>query len=517
MTHLIYPQNVCNSRVAFYLFLLTYSSYSQTYFSKRLDPALKSNLAATLKLYDDTLFIPAQVFETPGSYSSCMLKITKTGTIISQKRFKPANKSYEAGNDFLIKNNKFYVTSITADPTKLQSGFYIFNKACDTIFTRNYGDTNYYNFGFKIQPFNQTKDKFLLIGETDSTCGPGHLGYYKPILRVVDTNGTLYQTKLYLTNNKYRTLTGSDTTLNKGYIICGAEQLSSALAKPYILKIDSNLNQNWVLYLTNNSRSYYCDVTTLKNGKHIVSHNSVDSISGSNFFERIVLTKLDTNGSIIWQKYYGIKQQEISSTTVRELSNNDLIVSGSRRVQYTSSVSQVMGFIMKIDSSGNLKWWNNYIPISPIKDTIADCYLYDVIQMSDGGFAATGWADPSGYFGTKQETWLLRVDSMGCIVPGCNPLGTAIEEKNVENIIIKAYPNPFSDELNVSYNLTEKYKGAVLQLVEPSTGRVLVNSTITEPRGTTNFKMENISEGVYLVRIKREGAEEKNIKVVNIK
>jgi hypothetical protein len=85
---------------------------------------------------------------------------------------------------------------------------------------------------------------------------------------------------------------------------------------------------------------------------------------------------------------------------------------------------------------GNLKWWNNYIPTSPVKDTIAQCYLYDVLEMPDKGFAAVGWAGPSwSPFNNIQQTWLLRVDSMGCLVPGCSP-PAAINEYTKDMISI---------------------------------------------------------------------------------
>ena len=491
-----------NKTVASLIMLLfTYLTFSQTYFSERLNVGNKANLSTTLKLYNDSLFIPAQVFETPNSYSSCLLKLTNTGTIITQKRFKPINRSFEAGNDFYIKNNKFYVTSITADFTKLQSGFYVFNESCYTVYTKNYGDTNFYNYGYKIHPFNQTKNKLLLIGETDSTCGIGHPGFYKPVVRVVDTNGILYQTKLFLNSNKYRTLTGSDTTLNKGYIFCGVEQITGAnpIGQPFIVKIDSNLNQKWSLYLTDNTSSYYADVLTLKNGKHIVSHNKVDSVGiGNIFWERISLMKLDTNGAVIWQKYYGSKQRDITTTAVKELPNKDLIVTGCRRIAYNPSVSQVMGFLMMTDSIGNLKWWNNYIAITPIKDTIGECYLFDAIQMPDKGFAAVGWAGPSGYFGTKQESWLLRVDSMGCLVPGCNPFGTMVGETEITTAN-KFYPNPTNGKLIIEVSeLSNTSTSSVTKLVITDiVGEEIKNEKIILEK--TELNISEISNGIYFL------------------
>ena len=126
------------------LLLFTYFGFSQNTFSKRLNVANKENTATTLKIFDDTLFIPTWITETaPDGYSACLLKVTKNGSIITQKRFKPPNINYSGGNSLYIKNRKFYTTSITDYANKLKVGLYVYNQSCDTILTKSYGDTTY--------------------------------------------------------------------------------------------------------------------------------------------------------------------------------------------------------------------------------------------------------------------------------------------------------------------------------------------------------------------------------------
>lgn len=453
-------QNCLRAVVVLLLLLFTYVGNSQSFFSKRLTVANKVNLATSFEFYADTFFIPVAVIETfgPNTYSSCLLKVTKTGNIVTQKRFKPVNVNYTGGNDLYIKNNKFYVASLTDYGLQLRAGFYVFNQNCDTVFTKSYGDTTYYNYGNKIQPYKKTKDKLLIFGMTDSTCGTNHPGLYKPIIRVVDTNGILSQTNLYMGTCKYRTLLSCDTTVDKGYIFSGSEFNGPGSNNNYILKLDSNLNMQWVKNI--DTSEFFCGIVSSKRGGYYFAVDHVDSNYLNSFYwERISLTRLDGNGNVKWKKFYGTKAQGNAVTNVKELSNGDIIICGVRGVIYGPTVGQQVGYLLRTDSLGNLKWWNNYIPTSPIKDTAGDCYLYDVMEMPDKGFAAVGWVGGNSGLGTIQESWLLRVDSMGCLVPGCT-IGTGVDELGMKNEEIIISPNPNSgliaiEILNTQFTLEE--------------------------------------------------------------
>ena len=484
-----------------FCFAFALKGISQNYFSKRIDIAGKESISSTLKLYDDSLFVPVFVFETGNTYSICLLKVTKTGVIFSQKRFKPVNVNYAGGNDLHIKNKKFYISSITDYGNKLRNGLYVFNKDCDTIYTKSYGDTTFYNLGYKIQPYLKTNNKLLLIGLTDSTCGPPHSGKYRPFIKVVDTNGILYQTNLYLSNTKYRTLTKCDTTKHKGYIFSGVEQFGSSVGRNYIVKLDSNLNVSWVQYLLPQTYSFFNGLVSLKDGGNVISHNIIDSSSNNIFWERVGLSKLDANGNLLWEKYYGSKQYDISSYAVKELKNKGLIVCGAQRVTYTPNITQVMGFLMCTDSMGNLKWWNNYIAKYPIKDTIADNYLYDVIEMPDKGFAAVGWAGGSlSPFNNIQQTWLLRVDSMGCLSPGCVPVLTTVQQHLKNEVKIIYYPNPSTGKLFIE--TTEFLENTEIKLTDVA-GKEIRKEKIRSAK--TEINIAELENGIYFIEILKEG------------
>ncbi len=500
--------------LCFYLFFICFC-FGQTTFSKRINVANKLNTASSFKLYLDSFYIPTMVFEnlSPNKYSCSLQKIDINGNPILQKRFKPNSLSYDGGNDLLIRNGKFYISSENDFGLQLQSSLYVFNQKCDTLFTGSYGDTTFYNYGLKILPHLKSKNKLLLFGTTDSTCGSSHSGFDKPIVRIVDTNSVLLQTKIFYPSCSKISLSSADTTGNKGYIFSGGDY-NGFITKNYIIKLDSNLNQMWNKNIDTGS-SYYNCVTTLKSGKHIFVHNHTDSSKSNSFFwDRITLTKLDENGNIMWRKRYGMPEQYISATKIRELNNGDFIVSGEKYL--SSSAININGFLLRTDSVGNLKWWRTYIATTPVKDTIADNYLYDVLQMPDKGFAAVGYATGTSQFGTIQQTWLLRVDSMGCLVPGCSTLSGIEELEKVKNNIV-AYPNPFNSELNVSYSFVNGDEDAEIELIETETGRVIEKRILTQKDHKTQFNTKNLSAGVYLIGVQQKNRPSVYFKTINLK
>ncbi len=73
--------------------------------------------------------------------------------------------------------------------------------------------------------------------------------------------------------------------------------------------------------------------------------------------------------------------------------------------------------------------------------------LNDVIPTPDGGFIACGYTIgaytgpyPPSY---SQDVWVVKVDSLGCIIPGCDDFSTAItvQATNLKDALT-VFPNP---------------------------------------------------------------------------
>ncbi len=469
----------------------------QTNYSKRIDIASKVNLAGKLLFINDTFYAPIHVIEVNYSKQSTSLsKITKAGNLISAVRYKPLNINYTPGQEALYFNKKIYVVGTTDWGLQLQTGLYVFNQKTDTIFTKSYGDTAFYNYGNRILPYLKTKNKLLLMGITDSTCGSQHPGLYKVAIRVVDTNGVLYQTKLYHNTCVYRSLWDADTTTKKGLVFCGGAY-NGGTTKNYVIKLDSNLNEQWNKNI-DTGNSLFSSITCLKKGKLLLAHNHSDYNGNTLIGDRITLSKLDDNGNVMWRKRYGYSEPNVSVSRVKECKNGDFILCGQKRLP--PSGQQLVGWLMRTDSLGNLKWWHSYVPNDPVKDDFCSNYLYDVMQMPDGGFAAVGSAG-QGTLAPLQQTWLLRVDSNGCYQTGCADV-VGVTENIIEEEIneITIYPNPANEVLNVEFN-NSKNAAIKLTVLNALGQTVYLNQS---PENKQQIDISTFATGIYFVKIESD-------------
>jgi hypothetical protein len=501
----------------FMLLLFTYIAFGQFTYSKRIDTAHLQNLSGSFALINDTFYIPTIFYETwnPSiTFSTSLIQVKADGSVITKKKFKRPKISLQNGNGVVALNKNFYSTSTSNDTitNNQRMAFYKFDSSSDTILIKLYGDTVYYFYGFGIQRRLNIPNQLLIFGLTDSICGTGHPSNSKPIIWIVDTMGNVISKKIYLTACKYHaSIEATDTTKDKGYIFTGYEyqHFGTYGGSAFVIKLDSNLNTVWTQYYDTTVNE---SIVTLRSGKHLLSYGDIDSVSGTFSWSRIALMKLNENGGIMWQKKYGNLTRNSTATNAKELSNGDFIVCGGTDVNTVSAnyPTQLYGFLMRTDSLGNLKWFNTYRATYPT-DTVGKNYLYNVLPMSDGGFAAVGFVASNDTSG--EDTWLLRVDSNGCLIPGC-PLNNGIHH-NQDQIKINAYPNPTSGNLTINYFISDpNCSYATLQLIELSSGRVLLKKNVSCHTSETEIDLKFFANGVYTLSIQYGLSPAYNIKVI---
>jgi hypothetical protein len=497
------------------LLCVTYSKAQ--YFSKRLNYNSENNFAGRFIVVNNTICISINMLDTHDAFLG---RLTLNGDTIPTKRYGVATGTYFNNAPIVKMGNKLYLSGAGGFYNTIQSPFYKMNIQGDTLHTAFIGDTTYYALIQAIVPSTTHKDRMLFIGTTDSTCSIGHQGIYKPMIRVIDTNGVLLQTKLYTNNCRYTSVSIADTTENKGYILSGSE-LQTFTALYFIMKLDSNLNLVWKKYYNVTGRNV-CGLVTSKRGGYILGHTVTDSIVNfSTTWERPSISKLNTNGTIKWHKEYGVKEYELSTTTIKECANGDILMAGGKQVL----TSAYKGWIMRTDSLGNLKWWRWYHAItSPVQDVTSDNYIYDIQELSNGDIVGVGSTGGSNVVTPLQQTWILKTDRNGCLgANNCPPSianGTnGVEELSEASTTVNVYPNPFNTNLNVSYAINEVNAGTVIsiKLIDLVTGGVLAQTSSTKNVDVVQFNTDNLASGVYIVNISANNITVSNTKVINIK
>ncbi len=235
----------------------------------------------------------------------------------------------------------------------------------------------------------------------------------------------------------------------------------------------------------------------------------------------IFLLKTNSLGTVQWIKIY---QGEGLAHSVIRTNDNGYLIFGE----------QVVGGgwkAIKTDSAGNVQWAKNYLGTGAVG--------YDVKQTSDGGFIFVGsintgvyndfyliktdsmgntcssvtnftptvvdtmlFTDARGYavnIFTSSEPDTITVTNVDCYyVPVC--LVTGFSEPELENNLVKIFPNPFSTEITLKIN--QNSKNATLTIFNSFGQQVKQIKNINGQ--TVTLHRDNLPSGLYFIRITQD-------------
>jgi len=220
-----------------------------------------------------------------------------------------------------------------------------------------------------------------------------------------------------------------------GFLLTGYS--TNVLNRSFLIRTDAQGNQLWRRNYGNRAAAVNGAVRVAADGG-IITWSEYRDPAWPNDWQQMMLTKWNASGGIVWQKrsHYNL----VSATYDFEiLPDGSMIASGT---------SLLNGVLAKFSSEGDSLWSRTYAFTHDYH------LLYDVQPTSDGGFVATGTAyryaplDPE--FQTNQLIWVVKTDSLGCVVPGCHQVG--VQEYALDlNEHLRVWPNPVGGQLWFSF------------------------------------------------------------------
>jgi hypothetical protein len=227
---------------------------------------------------------------------------------------------------------------------------------------------------------------FILAGETSS-------GTW--IIKI-DSLGTVQWQKLIL-GSGYINPRSIQQTADGGFIVAGVAELGLN-GDGWVAKLDSSGNLQWQkAFGSTDPFDHLNSIRQTTDGGFILAGSTQGFGAGS--FDFWIL-RLDSSGSIQWQKAYGTSDWE-TADSIQTTSDGGFIVTG---VQGNGSSGN--GLVLKLDSSGNIQW-------QKIFGGPGYELLIGVDQASDGGYILTGQ-----YGGGA--LWLLKIASDGVLDATCS-------------------------------------------------------------------------------------------------
>jgi len=179
-------------------------------------------------------------------------------------------------------------------------------------------------------------------------------------------------------------------TTDGGYIISGTTFVNSSNPDLWLIKTDSNGEEEWNKTFGGNRGEYGGSVQQTSDGGYIF----IGSFFTVGKNQDIWLIKTDSNGEEEWNKIFGQEGNFEMGYSVQETSDGGFILLGE------DFDTKSMGYLIKTDSQGIEEWSNNKY------DSVFGTYVQ---QTTDGGYIFTGFTTSGSY----SYILLIKTDSNG--------------------------------------------------------------------------------------------------------
>jgi hypothetical protein len=220
---------------------------------------------------------------------------------------------------------------------------------------------------------------------------------------------------------------------------------------------------------------------------------------------RVLLVRYSSSGTEVWRREDIISAdselRDATFTNGFQQADGSYIICGVIRNTQLDLFDK--GMLYKFDQNGNEIWSRFYSHYSGIPVGYPQVFK-DVKPTSDGGFILTGETNgPSPP--NPVRLWLVKLDSMGCLVPGCHTVGVEEYESQLQSAL-HISPNPANEQFTVELALPEGYRleGTVQLLLLDAQGKAVSRQTLGSTTGhvRTNVDVGALPTGLYYVHLR---------------
>lgn len=334
-----------------------------------------------------------------GGQDFFILKVDFSGNILWQKTY--GSTGDENGTSIDVKqmpDSSYVVVGATTSfgANSLDAFVIRLDKNGNIIWSRKYNtatDSEHFR-GVKIAANND-----ILIAGTDNA---DNFGSADGLVMRIDINGNVLWKNVYGggVNDHFHSI----EELPGGNIIVSGSTKTYGPGNTagYVLKLDSDGNILWDYSFGGTGTDAY-NGSTLTNDNKIMCVGLSDSYGGGS---QVLVTKLDTNGVVIWSKVYGGGNYERGASIKTIPNSSDLYVVANTE-SYGNGGKELL--IFRIDANGSVIWSKTYGTSSSDE---FDVWAHGtMVSTGLGGIAFTGWSDGLG--SGNNDILLISSDGFG--------------------------------------------------------------------------------------------------------
>lgn len=281
--------------------------------------------------------------------------------------------------------------------------------------------------------------------------------------------------------------------------------------KQFIVKCSTDGEVYWTKYVEPylESGSDWSGETCIQkdNGNLLVGAGFTGSVN--DYSNQPMVMELDNEtGGVIWKKGFGSKGSFNRVDQMKLLPDGNYIATGQKLVHITIAEGDYAPFVLKFTPEGDSIWLRTIIPTWFVSDGFpgAKGTLSDFVINDDGGITSIGelatYTGDGPQSGWIQDTYIVRLDSMGCIVPGCDTL-VSVAEQSIEKLAVGLYPNPATDVLNIHFENAAQHERSTFEIYDLS-GQLIKSWQSYLPSATYQMNIIDLPNGSYLLRVLNE-------------
>ncbi|OFY36264.1 MAG: hypothetical protein A2W91_05615 [Bacteroidetes bacterium GWF2_38_335] len=206
----------------------------------------------------------------------------------------------------------------------------------------------------------------------------------------------------------------------------------------------SQVNIDWQKSYGGTWDEYSKGVEVLSDGSYIIGCVSSSS-DGDVLYpyepDDFWVIKMDEFGEIVWQKCYGGSSAD-RLNDIKKTNDNGFILAGlsfSSDIDVSANYGVYDGWIVKIDSLGNIEWEKNYGGSG--MDEIRSINL-----TNDGGYIACGYTNSTdgdvSYTNGYSDAWVIKIDSVGNLISS-KVFGGPSADGDIANCILQTKDNGY--------------------------------------------------------------------------
>ncbi len=348
------------------------------------------------------------------------------------------------------------------------------DKVGDTISTQNY-DIQFGN-EYVIKIIKTIDNGFAIFGQTCNQVQSGRKCNY--FLMKLDSLGIKQWHQIYKQSNTSFENPNSLIQLADGTFYLFGQTTLNGIMKWFLVKTDSLGNLLWKKTYNEFPRQAGLAIQQIDN-KIILAGSYATNADGTGTSKGCVML-IDTSGNKIWNKSFGGKRN-CGFTNVIYYNYKIKLVGNNSNYD---SLDRGQGWLFSINVNGDSLFQRLYNP-----NSIWPEQIYNINTTNDG-FLMSGYGINLNDSINSQDAWLLKVDTFGCLTPGCQLVG--LDNVPFSREEIKIYPNPAKDKIQF------KHSGKILSYrIADYAGKLLLAGNYTE-RG---IEVESLPNGVYIVQV----------------